>query len=166
MAGVCALCGAGLAHAAPVTYRTVVLSGDTAPGTNAQFSFIFQPVFNGLGQTAFFSAITGPGVTIANNRGIWSGAGGSLGLVARLGDTAPGTTAQYSDLSINPVLNGQGQIALSALLTGTGATSANNSGIWSDAGGSLELVARRGNTAPGTNAQFSNFYAGNPVFNG
>jgi hypothetical protein len=130
----------------------VAREGDAAPGagTGVNYNSFFDPVLNGAGQTAFVATLTGMGVTASNDRGIWSeGAGsiGSPGLVAREGDAAPGTGqgVNYSTLSTSFVLNGAGQIAFSATLTGPGVTGANDTGIWaSDPDGLLTLIARTG----------------------
>ncbi|NOZ40434.1 MAG: PEP-CTERM sorting domain-containing protein [Planctomycetes bacterium] len=140
-----------------------VRTGSAAPGTSADFSFLSSPDFNGAGQVAFWGEITGTGVTSNNNRGIWSEGSGAVALVARTGDLAPGTSADFS-LLINPVLNGVGQTAFTGFLTGTGVSSDNDRGIWSEGSGSLTLIARKGDGAPGTSADFS--FLSSPIFNG
>lgn len=145
-------------HAADITYETRALTGTDGPlgpglGDGVNFSDFFSPLLNEAGQTAFWVGLTGAGVTIANDRGIWSEAGGEgLALVARTGNQTPGTPdgVNFSFLE-SAALNSAGQTAFSATLTGTGVTSENNSGIWSEGGGSgLALVARTGSQAPGT----------------
>jgi hypothetical protein len=142
--------GAGLA--------LVARSGDNAPGTATGVNFSglsLSPVLNDAGQIAFASLLTGAEVTSANNDSIWSnGSGSGLTLVAREGSPAPGTGAGVNFSGFNPpVLNGAGQIAFFGGLTGTGVSSANDAGIWSEGGGSgLALIAREGNNAPGTAA--------------
>jgi hypothetical protein len=68
------------------------------------------PVLNHVGQVAFFANLTGTGVTGSNNEGVWRGGPGSLSLVARRGDQAPGTATgvNFGSPSI-PVLNDAGQ---------------------------------------------------------
>ena len=150
----------------------VAREGDPAPGTSSgvNYNVINAPVLNGAGQTAFLANLTGSGVTPANVVGIWSEGSGSLALVARASDAAPGTPGgvNYSGF-FSPVLNGAGQTAFVAFLTGSGVTSANNSGIWSEGSGSLTLVARMGDPAPGTpsGVNYSNFTSPNtPLLNG
>ena len=46
---------------------------------------------NNAGQTAFVAELSGSGVDGYNDDGIWSEGSGSLALVARSGDHAPGT---------------------------------------------------------------------------
>ncbi len=166
-------CFANTARATTVTYETRALTGDVAPGTTAgvNFSGFNLPVVNGAGQTAFLANLTGTGVTSANDRGIFSeGSGSGLALVAREGDMAPGTSAGVNFSGFNsPVLNGAGQTAFSADLTGAGVTSANDRGIFSEGGGlGLALVACEGDNAPGTTAgvNFSSTGFSSPVLNG
>jgi len=139
------------------TLQTVALSGDAAPGSGAgvNFSGFGIPVLNSAGQTAFRGFLTGTGVDISNDSGLFSEGGGSgLALVAREGDAAPGTSAGVNfDLFVRIVLNGAGQTAFQGFLTGTGVDDSNRIGIFSEGGGSgLALVAREGDAAPGTGA--------------
>lgn len=134
----------------------VARTGSQAPGTPAgtAFSFFDNSVvlLNAAGQTGFRGILTGVGVNPTNDRGIWSQASGTLDLVIRSGDPAPGTPAGTFFLFLldSPVFNDLGQAAFSASLTGAGVTPADNSGIWSQGGGALALVARAGDPAPGT----------------
>jgi hypothetical protein len=64
----------------------------------------------------------------------------------------------------NPAINATDDTAFQAILSGTGVTSTNNSGIWGDNAQSVrQLIARTGDTAPGTTATFTGF--SDPVFN-
>jgi hypothetical protein len=144
--------------------RTAALTGQTAPGTSSGVTFegfgsfhkpqepiIYQgPVLNDVGQVAFRANLTGTGVDSSNNQGIWSEGSGSLALVARTGNQAPGTpngvnfsTDPALEL-FSPVLNNVGQTAF------YGGLSDGNLGLWSEGSGSLALVARNGQQAPGT----------------
>ncbi len=149
--------GAGLA--------LVARDGNLAPGTvdNENFSFLGPPAFNGAGQSAFLGLLpTGLG---SNNSGIWSeGGGAGLALVARGGNQAPGVAAGVNFGTFrDPVINGAGQTAFWAFLTGPGV---GDHSVWSEGGGAgLALVARQGDSAPGTAgaANFSSF--DKPVIN-
>ncbi len=146
--------------------------GDAAPGTGAVYSFLDVPALNGMGQAAFTSFLAGPGVEGTNDSGVWSGKAGSLQLVVREGDAAPGTQpgVVYGEFGrTRPMINGVGQTAFWSSLTGSGVDGSNHTGIWSEGGGSLALVARQGESAPGTAAGvvFDDFqFVGNPVLNG
>ena len=122
-----------------------------------------SPALNNAGQTAFRAGLTGSGVDSTNDRGIWSEGSGSLALVARSGRPGP-RHAQRRELrqlhfASSPVLNDAGQTAFCADLTGSGVDSTNDAGIWSEGSGSLALVARSGDHAPGTpsGVNFSGF---------
>ena len=187
----------------------VAREGDPAPGTAPGVVFgngiTTEPVLNGAGEVVFTTTLTGPGVDASNNSGLWAGGAGSLGLVVRAGDVAPGAGANFLGFQ-DPVLNDLGQTAfkgtlvdftigvcseetgslslvalqgdhapgtpagvtfntftplvlnalghtlIKALLTGSGVNSSNDIGYWSTASGTLALVAREGDPAPGTDA--------------
>jgi hypothetical protein len=138
------------------TLALVARGGDHAPGTPSGVNFriigSYSPALNSAGQTVFISSLTGSGVDSTNDRGIWSDRTGSLALVARSGDQAPGMSggANYGSFLSDPILNDAGQIAFVATLIGTGVDSTNDSSLWLDGSGSLSLVAREGDHAPGT----------------
>jgi len=149
----------------------VARTGSQAPGMDAgvNFSGFGDPVLNGAGQTVFGGGLTGPGVDVSNDGGLWSEGGGSgLALIVRTGSQAPGTDAgvNFSGLG-DPILNGAGQTAFVGFLTGAGVDGSNESGIWSEGGGSgLALVARSGNQAPGTAAGVNFSFFNGLVLNG
>ncbi|MBA3483847.1 MAG: hypothetical protein H0T51_18740 [Pirellulales bacterium] len=137
----------------------VAREGSQAPGLPVGVKFSnFGPDFraiNGTGLVAFRGVLQfGEGVPGLNDSGIWSQRSGPLALVAREGDQAPGTPAGivFGHFSNAPVLNAAGHTAFVGTLQrgDGGVTFSNNSGIWSDRSGTLELVAREGNQAPGT----------------
>jgi hypothetical protein len=110
-----------------------------------------RPVLNNAGQVAFRSYLTGNGVVSTNDTGIWSERSGGVALVAREGDQAPGLPSGVNfGLFFHPALNDAGQTAFSGYLVGSGANSSIYSGLWSERSGSLALVARNGDLAPGT----------------
>ncbi len=129
--------------------RTGDAAPDTAPGV--VYSKIIFPKFNNTGQIAFAGSLTGPGVTSSNDNGIWSEGSGSLSLLVREGDAAPGMApgVVYSSLS-SPELNDAGQTAFAGLLTGPGVGVINDGGIWSGGPGSYSLIAREFDAATGT----------------
>jgi hypothetical protein len=134
----------------------VAREGDQAPGVPAggNFAGFSAPNFNNSNEVAFTASLqTGSGGVInENSHGIWYGRHGSLNLVVRAGDHAPGTSAdtrfryfyQFS-------LNDAGDIAFRAELGPFGVVDLTNfAGIWAMRNGSLELIARQGEHAPGT----------------
>jgi len=159
----------GLYSGTSASLGQVAREGSQAPGAAAgvNFSIFDTPVINNAGQTAFLGTLTGTGVIVANNKGVFSEAGGSLGLVARGGSAAPGTpagvnfTSNFSEL----LFNNAGQAAFRNVLAGTGVDSTNNSAIFSQGSGTLDLVARGGDAAPGTGPGVNFTIFESPVMN-
>jgi hypothetical protein len=136
-------------------FRVVALTGDSAPGTGGEdfWGFPTIPDLTNSGSTAFHGGIFDGGINAPDNAGVWSeGTGGGLSLIARKGSNAPGTSDNFYSFGGNPIyINETGQTAFGAS-TGDGSISPHRAGIWSEgAGGGLELVAREGDVAPGTN---------------
>lgn len=85
--------------------------------------------------------------------------------VALLGQQAPGTQAGvlYSAFGERPpAINNLGQVAFRGFVAGGGADNTNAIGIWSEANGALELVARSGSQVPGLPAGVTYFDIGYP----
>jgi hypothetical protein len=143
----------------------VVNGAAVAPGASGA-TFLSNgfsgPVINASGQVAFKATLTtgsgSPAVTSTTNQGIWSEGSGSLQLVARAGSQAPGTANGdlFGTSFTSPDFNNLGETAFSnTLVTNTGSgdvTSTNNGGVWSEGGGSLHLVVRKGAAAPGASS--------------
>jgi hypothetical protein len=139
--------GLGATDAPAITFRTVALSGQPAPGApdgGVFANFFRSPVLNRNGQVAFTASSAGPS---GEGVGIWSEGAGNLALIARRGMSAPGTDVNFSIL-LDPLISSGGQTAFPAVLSGPGVTVANRAGFWSDASGILQLVAREGSPAP------------------
>jgi hypothetical protein len=93
-----------------VQIRNLALSGQQAPGLPVGLTF---SAFNGFtmnasGRVGLFATIAGPGVTVTNNQGIWWDVPGSLQLVMRLGDSAPGQGAFAYSSTTTPNLSDSG----------------------------------------------------------
>jgi hypothetical protein len=152
--------------------RTVALSGQQPPGTSSGVSFVGfvrGAVINGAGKTAFYGTVAGSGVSTSNDSGVWSEGSGSLALLVRKGSQAAGTPSgvNYNVLLDLPLLNTSGKAAVSATLTGSGVTGANDLGLWSGVSDNVSLVAREGNSAPGTpNGVTFSLVTANAVMNG
>ena len=69
--------------------KLVARSGDVVPGsTDLTISSFEQPFLNAKGQTAFFSTISGPGITSSRNEAVFAeDTAGNLHLIAREGGT-------------------------------------------------------------------------------
>jgi hypothetical protein len=134
--------------------RVVTLTGRSAPSTAATFGGLVSAVLNDQGQAAFEALLQpGPGVDELNDRGLWAEAGSGLRLVAREGAGAPGyhVDARFNELG-QPHIDAAGQVAFRASVTGDGVNITNDSGIWAEQGGALQLIAQEGSQPPGTPA--------------
>jgi hypothetical protein len=139
---------------------SVARLGDSAPETLGNFNDfapgLNYPSLNDASHVAFWA-----GTTVGS--GVWSDRSGSLAPVARTGQQAPGMPNGVTFLSFAryPALNDADQIAFRA-------DTSDGDGIWSDASGSLALVTRKGDRAPGTpdGVNYSGFgSAGTPLLN-
>lgn len=139
----------------------VACEGFPAPDTEAGTTFVTPgggfpgtSVANDIGQVAFPSRLRGIGVGFFDDEGIWLGSPGSVRLLAREGDQAPGTPpgVEFIGLSSAAVrLNDAGQVAFAGSLVGPGVNRTNDRGIWlGSLPENLALVAREGDPAPGT----------------
>lgn len=126
--------------------------GFSAPGTGngPQFDVFGDPVINNAGVVCFASTLQGSGATSLSSNGIWAGTPGSLSLVVRAGQAAPGLASGVNFLSFGPpVLNDSGQVAFVATLIGPGIGTLNNSAVYAGATGVLKLIAQTSGQAPG-----------------
>jgi hypothetical protein len=99
------------------------------------------------------------------NDGLWSNSAGPLALVAIDGSQAPGTAnvvyfEQFYEEGM--ATNGTGNVAFAASLAGNGVVDLqNDSGIWSNRSGSIAIVTRAGDPAPGApNGSKFGFFSG------
>jgi hypothetical protein len=135
--------------------------GDHAPGIAGDVRLVdtFDPIMNAAGRVAFLAAAHGEGVDDSNQMGLWSNAAspdGSLRLVARQGDGAPGMESGFVfGTFLEPSLNASGQAAFmaSGFRQAEGVVLDSAFGIWAqDRAGRLQLIASVGQViqiAPG-----------------
>ncbi len=137
-----------------------------APGSPA--GVVFDPTYppvvpligRGLGYETdsgrlfVVSRVAGPGVDVTNDTGLWNeDATGTLRLIVREGDAAPGLAGGPTIGSFTALANERGHVAFAANLTGAGVNSSNNFGMWvNDDAGGPQFVMRLGEHAPGTAA--------------
>jgi hypothetical protein len=159
---------AGPPGAVQLAARAGAQAPDTPAGVRYQgFEF---PRLNAQGYVALGSQLTGPGVSLENLRGIFSGPAGAPRLVAREGEAAPGTAdgVRYVVLQSGlRDLNDRGDVAFSGQLAGTGVGFGNDSGLWAGPRGGIQLLAREGDRAPGTggNVSYDSFHFGTVSMN-
>lgn len=108
--------------------RTVALSNQSAAGgpassrygTLGRFYGIVDPSINSAGNVAFHGSMSQffGGVTSEDNSGLWSEGGGSLDLLVREGDQAPGASngVVFDFFDDDLILNDQGRVAFVAAL--------------------------------------------------
>jgi hypothetical protein len=145
-----AVAGLSVAAAGQVAYSVVAKTGDLAPDTEGRvFDRFGAPALNNAGRVIFFGDLTG---SSSNDFGIWSNASGSTRLVVREGGELPAISG-----TVNARLNtfagfidDNNETAFLTDLTGAGIVANNDYGLWSDRGGSRELLARQGDPVPGT----------------
>ncbi len=148
---VCAA-GAILTMALPVladgVYRTVVLLDDPVVGDPAAEYGRFAPPWIDKDGGAIYQADISGGV---GYRGVWSESGG-MSLEYQSETHAPGTPVGTEfDLIRGIVVNKSGQLGIVSDLDGSYplVDNTNDTGIWSNTSGSLQLIAREGSAAPG-----------------
>lgn len=150
-----------------VRYGTVALSGQPAPGVPAGVNYApFEtsdplPAVNNVGQLVYNNSLAAPG-----GLAIFAGPSAAPQLVARTGNSAPGTPpgVVYSDVQ-SPTLGSAGQAAHFAYLMGGGVTIANDQAIFGGPLAAPQLVARTGDAAPGTAVGVAYFNLRPPVLN-
>ena len=143
--------------------QLVVRTGTIAPGTVADvFASLSDPVYNSNNAVAFTGTLkigVGDVVTLPvnNSVGIWSNDGGTLHMVARQGQQAPGLASGAVFASFGQFVlpdqggaSNMGGVVLLANVSGKGVVSASNQGIWAvDTSGKLQLVLRTGGSLNG-----------------
>ncbi len=113
--------------------------GDMVPGTEASFINFGIPSISASGALAFKASLS------INPSAIFSD-----GTVQALeGDFAPGTGGALFASFTDPVINASGATAFEAGLKDLGISGTNNVGIFTNVGGTLELVVQKGDPAPG-----------------
>jgi hypothetical protein len=129
--------------------------GSHPPGMAGEvYGSFSEPVLNDTGHTAFGARRLDPHTYLGIGSGIWSDRSGSVEFIAGTGMQAPGTPGgtNFTDVDWG-ALNDADQVAFKGYYTENDSTS--GEGIWSQAAGSLALVARQGNQAPGLPAGVS-----------
>lgn len=156
--GVLLCCVASEAWGQEYLHTVVSLAGDTAPGTGGgtYSNFAGDASIDAARNVSFSAFVTGGSV----GEGIFAGSSGADTAVALPGDPAPDTGGgAYSGLS-GPALDGSGELAFFATVTGGSV----GEGVFVVSGGTDTAVALPGDVAPGTGGTYSSV-AGVPSIN-
>ena len=154
-----------MVHTPGVGNQVLVREGDVAPGTaggtfnsiaatNLWTPGLAQSAWTSSNEVVFVTELRG-GNTVANvnDRAIYRGGVGSLALVARRGDVAPGTSGgTWAGFATAGALHdASGRVAFQGFMNlGGTVTSSNSTGIWAGTPGALQLVVRENDVLPGT----------------
>jgi hypothetical protein len=123
---------------------TVAATGQSAPGIGGSFSGFAGLALNDQGKVAF----TGTSDNAA--RAIYTGAGGTLSVMASSLQAAPGLTGNFTSF-FDTLLSNTGLVAFRGQASGGG------QGIYIAPGGVAQAVATTGQTAPNIGGTFSAF---------
>jgi hypothetical protein len=157
--------------------QLVAHSGIQAPGTSSTTLFgDFRsgsplPGLSDNGYVAVLGNLIGADVNASNQHGLWTRGSGATTQAFRTGMQAPGLPAGVTinrvagGLSAAPTINDSGDFAFLATLAGPGVSAENEQSLWSSRGGTLHLVARAGEPAPGflDGSTFETFDRVNPI---
>ncbi|MBK7878343.1 MAG: hypothetical protein IPJ77_22030 [Planctomycetes bacterium] len=170
-----------MVHTPGAGSAVLVREGDVAPGTgggtfNAITGDAWAPgiavnSWTRSGKTLFATELRGglvsPGV---DDRAVYAGGVGTLAMVARKNDPAPGTDGVFatfpgslSSTNVYSLVNDTGAIVLQATLSGGTVTTANDSGLWTGTPGNLQLVVREGQAMPGTGGSIASSFSSSVV---
>ncbi|MCA9751361.1 MAG: T9SS type A sorting domain-containing protein [Gemmatimonadetes bacterium] len=150
-------------RAGPGSLALLAREGDPAPDTSPGVT-LAEPMFvsvSNLGDLAVQANLIGAGVTTDTNEGFWTNRDGALGLFLREGDAAPdlggaivyGGAGQYIGTGYTfefLAFGRESQYALQGNVTGPGVTTYSNEALFAESGGTLSLLAREGDPAPGS----------------
>ncbi len=145
------------------TLALVAARGGQAPDVSGDITFDFfnQLGFNNAGKTVIRARLVGDPAQGINDFATYLETSAGLELVSRTGDSAPGIPGAEFGALQTLLLNDAGEIAF---LSDVGSPPFQvQESIWHWEAGALNLVARRGDVAPGTGASFG--IPGNPVLN-
>ena len=134
--------------ASPGGLVAIAKTGDTAlPGIPAgsHLKSVWSPFSNASGKVAFrVSLMDGSSVETG---AIVTDTNGTLGVVAKVGDAAPGTTEVFLSFA-DPIIGDSNQVAFIATTATTLTSTTTHTGLWRQApgGGALSLVLEVGDT--------------------
>jgi len=138
----------------PQIFRQSAGSADGGPPGALYQSFISRSAsVNSTNDPAWLAQMSGGGVTTANDAALWRVASGNVGLVLREGEAVAGqpagTVLGALNINDNAPPRAGAMMVLSWPLAGGGTTTANDTALFSNAGGTFGLIFREGEQAPG-----------------
>src|SRR5687768_8244114 len=133
--------------------------GSPAPIPGTVYGQHFSsPNLGSGGQTVMHVQLENASTRAMAGTAIVAGPIGALQSVARTGQAAPGTSANYAAPSIYPMISSNNALTFSASLAGAGVVSDNDTGLWAGTKDAVNLIAREGSAAPGLGgATFGDF---------
>lgn len=159
------IAAAGLASSAyGDTVQIVARSGDAVSIGTSNFTFsrlitstgaLSAPVIGNNGQIVFHGQLSGQ-VAGTQHTLVRMNTQGNKLVLARSGSTWATGQPAFSTFGA-PLMNDSGQVAFPGNVTGTGVTSANDTGFWHFDGTRVSVLAREGSQAPGATGNFSGF---------
>jgi len=129
----------------------LVREGAIVPGGNGRYMAIGPPAMNNSGEIVFGAELNFTAVPLIDDQAIYRipGAGGPPEQIIRENETSPNGNGVFRSFG-NYALNNTGRIAMHAMITGSGNTLDDGSGIFLASGGTARRqVARRNVAAPG-----------------
>jgi hypothetical protein len=161
-----------------VEYSRVALTGEQAPGlpvgiTFTDFNFgglFFRTEISPAGHVAFSAEVAGPGISTANNLGIWRAGTSSTDLLVQLGQSLPALGAGFvlaPSSGLPPILRPEsiddnGELLLSVRVDGPGVVGDTDFVFFKTGSSGLTIVAREGQAIPelGANVFFDGILGG------
>ncbi len=133
--------------------QAVAVTGDYEPSVPGYLHDAFrESLMNEAGQIAFSSSQRlADGQPFFNNLTLWRNDAGTNRLILQNGTAAPGMASgvTFSSSTMLYALSDSGKLAIRVNVNGTGITTANNSGIWSEQNGVLVNEYQEGTPVPG-----------------
>lgn len=143
-------------------YRVLALTGQSAPGTSAEFVDFGTPVINPAGEVAFQSFLSGPTTEVVPH-GVFVGSANAMQAAAVAGQAAGGGGgARFRTPGPPQVLTVDQQVLFYGnMLDEFGVTFENDYGIWAGNPTDVQLIARNGAGVPGLplNTAYTQFFA-------
>ena len=152
------------------TAELIARSEENVPGISGDvlFSSFYHPNINDTGQVAFVGGLQGSDVEYGYATGVWKGTPGSLLLMARAGDTAPGSSGDtfgerfYGAIGYDVAFNNAGRVAFLNNLNG----STYQLSVWQENASGLTMLAKAVGAVPGfADATYNYFNSGIPLNN-